>query len=456
MPSGITPALMLVAIVFGFAVVQLLLALAAPKRFLSFTLLFQAVPFTWTLAGPDSFIATPIGSLNIVALQTFFLCLASFIVLIANAEQTASYLLKYRLHVLFLFFCLISILYAPSISYALRMVAKLAGPLLFLLAILVVVDDPGTISNLRRAVLYGGLILVALALLARTLGIVSDPNAINTGIAGLGPPGMGAAVFAAHMLPVTMLALAIYITERRFIHLLIAVIAAASVLGALQRTCAAALFAGASLILYLGTRGFTRVLLPAFCLLSFPPLLIFSDTFRRRMFFDRTDAHQLLQAPMSAFSSVNGSGRFDLWSSLLDKFFVGHQVLGSGMGATQEYLYTQSQAGAGVVHSEYVRLLCEVGVTGLLLFASAMVAYLLSITNSYKAARSSAYPIAAVASLLCYLIYMMTDNAFDYVNQFGCYVFALIALAAKIPELEASTDRRPLEQPSMILANLMR
>jgi hypothetical protein len=455
-PRRLKAPTVLVSLIFGFALLQLLLALAAPTRFLSVSLLLQAVPFSWTVTGLDGFVSTPVGNLNVIAIQTFFLCLASITVLITKLDRTVVYLTRYKLHVVFLLFCAASILYAPSGTYALRMVAKLAGPLLFMLAMLVATEDQSDILRLRRAILYSGLLLVALALIARALGINSDPNSVITGLSGLGPPGMGSAVFAAHMLPVTMLALAIYVAERRFIYLVMAAIFAASVLGALQRTCAGALFVGTSLILLLGTKGIARIFLPAACLLSFPPLLLFSDAFRRRMFFDVTDPQELLRDPMYAFSSVNGSGRFDLWSGMLDKFFVGHRVFGSGIGATQDFLYTQSQAGMGVVHSEYVRLLCEVGIVGLVFFALAMIAYMLSIAHVYKATRSSPYPLAALAALLCYLIYMTTDNAFDYVIQFGSYVFAIVALAIKAQELSVPADSRTIQRLSMVPINLMR
>jgi hypothetical protein len=446
----------LLAAILGFAILQLLLALFAPMRFVSVSLLLQTMPFTWTAGGLDTFVETPIGRLNVVALQALFLCLTSVAVLISRFERAVAYSGRYKLHVVFLLFCAFSVVHAPSVSYAMRMLAKLAGPLLFMLATLVALDDVEAIENARRMFLYSGLLLVALALLAMAMGIRSDPNAVNTGLAGLGPPGMGPPVFAAHMLPVTMLALALYLAERRPWYLVVAVIGAASVLGALERTCAAALFIGVSLILFLGTRGVTRLLLPVTSLLSFPPLLIFNDTFRRRMFFDAADPQQLLRDPLAALGNINGSGRFDLWNDILTRFFVGHEALGSGVGATQDFLYSQSQAGAGVAHSEYVRLLCEVGIVGLTLYLLAMAGYAIGLTRQLRGYRLSPYPLAALAALLCYMIYMSTDNAFDYVNQFGCYAFALVALAIRDQDLSLPLCGTPTRHQSAAPANLMR
>jgi len=93
----------------------------------------------------------------------------------------------------------------------------------------------------------------------------------------------------------------------------------------------------------------------------------------------------------------------------------------------------------GVIHSEYIRLIAEVGVAGLVLFAMAMVAYLVRLTRTYRRSPysdSGKYALAAMGGLAAYLIFMATDNAFDYVNAFGIYVFGLIGMSEKARELD--------------------
>jgi hypothetical protein len=417
--------------------IQLLIAVTAPVSFIYFALWMQTMPYTWNW-DTQLVYSTPVGQLNVVAMQLFGFCIACLLVIVLNINSALLRLRYAKWHAIFIAICILSMLYAASSVYALRMIAKLLGPFLFLIAVLAVIKSEDELRRMRTAILGGGMVLVALALVARASGINSDPNAVQTGISGLGPPGMGPPVFSAHMLAVAMLAMGTYLAERRVIHLLMAVGSALAVFAALQRTSAGAVYLGFSLILFAGTRGLWRLLLPALGLLGLPALILFSDVFRRRMFFGDASSEQLLADPQKAAISINSSGRFDQWGSALRRFFEPHPLLGSGIGSTQEYFYTY--AGGGVMHSEYVRLACEVGLIGLSLFVAALLSYLWRMQSCCRRAMPPAVRgagFAAVGSIVSYAVYCATDNALDYVTQFGIYVFGLIAIAIKASELTA-------------------
>jgi hypothetical protein len=422
--------------------VQLLVAVVAPARFVYIALWWQTMPYTWTW---DTQYDTPIGPLNAVAMQMFGLSMACLVVLVFHSQTAISQFKYVRWHAAFIGFCALSILYAHSASYALRMIAKLLGPFLFVLTILVVVKSAEELRKMQSAVLGSGVVLLAIALIARAAGITSDPNAVQTGLAGLGPPGLGPPVFSAHMLPVAMLALAIFIAEKRVLVLAIAIASALGVLGALQRTSAGALYLGFSLILFAGTRGLWRLLLPVIGVLGLPTLMIFSESFRRRMFFDNATSADILSDPQKAASSINSSGRFDMWTAKLKRFFDPNPVLGSGIGSTQEFFYTR--VGYGVIHSEYVRLLCEVGLVGLSLFSVTLLWYLWRMNGYTRKSCSSqtrALGLAAMGAVICYAVYCTTDNAFDYVTQFGIYAFGLVAMAIVASRLPVRVAELPV------------
>jgi hypothetical protein len=430
---------MLLLAAAAIALLQIALAATAPARFIIVSLWIQTIPLSWTWNLATIF-DTPLGPINVLAFQVFALCVASLIVLFNSGANAFGYLRRFRWHAVFLLFCCLSIAYAPSLSYGFRTISKLAGPMLFMLAALVAIDSSAEIDGVRRAVIGSGLVLMAMAITARILGISTDPNAAQSGMMALGPPGMGPAVFSAHMLPVAMLVFAMLVEKRKPAILMLCGLCTICLLGAFQRTSAAALFAGYALILFLGTRGFLRYVLPTCGLASLPALLIFDATFRRRMFFSNTSSSDLLHDPLSAVQGINSSGRFALWKDMLARFYAPHPILGSGLGATQDFLYGRSTTGQGVVHSEYVRVLCEVGVVGLVLFALAGLQYLATLFRLSTAATGNVdrtYALAAAGAVLAYLMYMATDNSFDYVNQLGAYVFALVAMAIKAQELGA-------------------
>lgn len=187
------------------------------------------------------------------------------------------------------------------------------------------------------------------------------------------------------------------------------------------------------------------MILPTMGLIGLPALFLFSETFKNRMFYGTKgiDAQTLLADPGQILGHLHGSGRFSAWPLILDKFFYPSPAVGSGLGATQNFFYSQIGGGLGVIHSEYVRLLSEVGIFGLSLFLIAASAYLYRLRDTYRRAPQSdagKYALAAIGGLVGYLIFMATDNAFDYVNGVGIYVFGLIAMSEKARELESRAE----------------
>jgi hypothetical protein len=419
-----------------FVVVQCVLAVISPNRCIVFSLWTQTIPYTWNW-DTQLVYETPIGPLNVTAMQLFGFCLACLLALLTRLPLAAEQLRFSRWHAVFIGFCLLSLIWASSGAYGFRMVAKLLGPFLFLTTVLTVVNTESVLRQMRIAILGSGVILVILALYARAIGADSDPNAINTGLAGLGPPSMGPPVFSAHMLPVAMLAFALFIRKPNLPMLLMTTVSALAIIAALQRTSAGALYLGFAAILFFGTGGMWRIFLPAAGIVCVPALMIFNSTFRKRMFYGDATSDTLLADPSKALSSVNSSGRFDLWGSMLQRYFDPHPAVGSGAGATQDYFY--SHGGGGVIHSEYVRLLCEVGVAGLTLFAVTMFSYFWRVRRSARTPGGAPFRVsislAATGALVSYAVYCSTDNAFDYVTQFGIYVFGLAAMAIKYEAL---------------------
>jgi hypothetical protein len=439
--------------------IQFVIAGVAPARFIVLSLWIQTIPYTWNWDTQFVF-DTPIGPLNVVAMQLFGFVFATVVVVLPRLDLAVLQIRNCKWHVAFIGFCLLSLAYAASFAYGVRMIAKLLGPFLFTIAILCRMNSEAELQKMRRAILGSGVIILILAAYARAAGINSDPNFSVTGLAGWGPPSMGPPVFSAHMLPVAMLALAAYLCKPKTTTLILLIASSAGILAALQRTSAAALYLGFSTILFFGTRGIWRLVLPIAGTLGLPALMVFSETFRKRMFFGEANPEQLLNDPTKALASVNGSGRFTLWDSMLRRFFDPHPVVGSGIGSTQDYLYTT--AGAGVVHSEYVRLLCEVGIVGLALFALTLSSYLMRL-QSYTAKKNSVSlripALAGIGSLVAYMVYFSTDNGIDYVSQFGIYVFALVAMAIKACELSGLVSTEQADAPPVRVApfpNLMR
>jgi hypothetical protein len=257
---------------------------------------------------------------------------------------------------------------------------------------------------------------------------------------GLGVPGLGPAATSANLAVLTVLALALLRTSPGWkAAALMGVFAAACVAG-FTRITIAGLLLGSTAVLWVSCKGLIRWFIPLVGMASVPALFFLSDTFRQRMFKNSGEISLdfLLKNPGAALDHVHGSGRFEAWSYVLTKFFEPSPLIGSGVGTTQHYFYTHA-TGLNVIHSEYIRLLAEVGIVGVALLGITGAAYVIRLTGTFRAASTSqgkAYSLAAIGGMVVYVIFMATDNAIDYVTSCGIFVFALIGMSEKSRELE--------------------
>jgi O-antigen ligase len=179
---------------------------------------------------------------------------------------------------------------------------------------------------------------------------------------------------------------------------------------------------------------------------ALPAVFFLNDTLRFRMFkggaIPSLDA--VAKDPSIALESVHGSGRFDAWENVLETFFIPNPFFGSGTGTTQHYFYTHPQYGLNVIHSEYIRVLAELGMFGFALLVVALGAYVMKMWISYKTSPSDTakkYSLAATGGILVYFVFMSTDNAIDYVTSSGIYVFTFIALSVKSREFDEGVTK---------------
>lgn len=426
-------------LVFLVILMQMGIAAISPRSFVIFAVWLQALPLTWNWDLQVSY-ATPIGNLYVYSMQLAGLSIACLMVMARDPRRVLELFTVTKAHIAFVVLATCSLLYAPSVDYGLRTIAKLASPLLFMAAFYVGVRNAAALRQYKSAAIWSGVLIMLIAVAAWLSGAKSDPNATITGMSGLGPPGMGPPVFAARMLPCAMLVLAFSLAgaDRRLP--VIFVLSALAIFATLQRTSVIALAIGSSVLMGLSLRGVRRFVAPIAALATAASLLLFSGAFRRRMFYEDMSGVGAMDTS-SMLTNLNSSGRFGLWDLVLTRFFVDHKVAGSGIGATQHFLSALDGA-PGVVHSEYVRVLCELGLLGLVCFLFVLISYLVVLRKlaRHGSRETKTWAQAAVGALLCYFLYCATDNALDYVNQFGIYVFSVITASMVSAELDAKQE----------------
>lgn len=139
----------------------------------------------------------------------------------------------------------------------------------------------------------------------------------------------------------------------------------------------------------------------------------------------------MITDPAYLYRSINWEGRQVIWA-LLWGGFLASPVWGLGLGSATGLMRSYfGEGGVAVPHNEYMRLLTDTGVIGLLLFAIAMGVWLVAAIRMSRHAHREVreYAIAAAALAVAWIVIAITDNAIDYYNNLSQYLGFLMAAA---------------------------
>ena len=102
--------------------IELGVAVSSHVRFVLLSLWVQTIPYTWNWDAQLVF-DTPVGPLNVIAMQLFGFCLCCLVIIGIRFEKVAAQARVYGWHLAFIGFAVLSMVYAPSVAYGFRMIA---------------------------------------------------------------------------------------------------------------------------------------------------------------------------------------------------------------------------------------------------------------------------------------------------------------------------------------------
>lgn len=165
-----------------------------------------------------------------------------------------------------------------------------------------------------------------------------------------------------------------------------------------------------------------NALIPLIILIVSSLIFVFTvPQMREKMFRQNVDVDYLMEHPDEfKWDYIDDNGRSAMWERILDDLYVEHKWTGSGIGSQQSYMYAKAAADgtAGIVHNDWVILLCDVGLIGLILYLLAVFAMIRDCYRMYQdqeniqECRQSAF--IAGASLFGCLAAMTFDNVVNY------------------------------------------
>jgi O-antigen ligase len=107
-----------------------------------------------------------------------------------------------------------------------------------------------------------------------------------------------------------------------------------------------------------------------------------------------------------------------MWKDLKRRFYREHELVGSGTGTVQHYMYTHRVfGGLKVPHSDFVQMMCDNGMIALVLYIIISLLIFLHAFNVYWSTDSPVLQLCAIvtgASMMGVFVTLYSDNTVNY------------------------------------------
>ncbi|MDH8700990.1 O-antigen ligase [Dysgonomonadaceae bacterium PH5-43] len=162
--------------------------------------------------------------------------------------------------------------------------------------------------------------------------------------------------------------------------------------------------------------------------------VLFVPQVREKMFIKQMSADEIVERGESlSKDDIDSSGRFAMWEWSLKNFYEEKELMGSGLGMLQHAFYDWDHPFGiiKIVHNDYIQILCDTGIIGLVLYALTLLALIIhSIFVYFTDKNAIAKLMGGIAgvSLAGMLSTLYTDNVVNYSLMTLSFPFALYGL----------------------------
>lgn len=182
-----------------------------------------------------------------------------------------------------------------------------------------------------------------------------------------------------------------------------------------------------------------------FAAIVFVGVLLYVPSVNEKFFGEDSEvtATDIVQGDALSMDNMNTNGRSDTWDLILDRFYENHKVKGSGLGVAIRYLKNKwrfEEAGAGLIHNDYVQLLAETGIIGVGLLVLFYVLVIIKVIN-YVVMKRSGYMIGltgimALSSMAGIAFSMYFDNVVSLSMQAMVMPYIYLGFFLKAVDME--------------------
>jgi len=331
------------------------------------------------------------------------LCLWGF----SMTQNKPVWSLPLKLYVVYLLWLVIGCFYAPSMGYGIRVILKYCYPLIFCLFASAVTD--GFITAMKAS--------LTARKVAAIVVVISFIPYVGYLIPGVIWYGTARAIHFISMMTFSI-ALFFFTTEkkRNFWYAVLFLLPCfiwvfrTSIMGS-----------GIAIMAFALIRWKARSLPAIAAVLVAGVIAVFSiPSLREKMFKPETKNASIekFQEGKVTMDDVNTNSREAMWELLEEKLFEGHEIVGSGTGAVQNYMYNHFLfGGLTVPHSDFVQMKCDNGLVGLWLYTAIAILIFLHCFKIYWSTddpRLQLFAITAGAAMLGVFATCYSDNTVNY------------------------------------------
>ena len=354
-------------------------------------------------------------------------------------------------YVLFLAFAALTLIRSPNPVDGMRLLLKIAYPLLFFVLIAGLATERRQLDRLVDCALIGAA-LIAL-LLNPLYALAGGYHSYDTGYVRIRGVGIHENPFSFYLLIALYIAFARFALRGQWRYL--ALCAALGTWLALTLTRITFL-AGAVGLLGLAAYGTIatrrwRVLLGAAAIALAVGVPLLPVVLERSVGFvpSLPELISLLRSPVALYDAIDWQGRELAWPIIIAAFLA-QPWTGLGLGSSIVVMreHFPPQVGA-LVHNEYLRLAVETGVIGVVLFAAAIVIWFVAVLKADRHTGGAAreFTLPALAGLLSWSIIAITDNSFDYYAPYTQFIGLLVGCCVAAAAIRSREERAPEPSP---------
>ena len=413
-----------------FGAIVLLVVIAEPLALVAFMLASGPADLSFVTGGFKS-LFTAAGGLDMNGIRLLGV-VGGFLVLflVEPRVQRQVFSRDSRWYVLFLLWAGATLAMTLSPVDGLRLLLKLAYPLITFVMVAALVDRKEQLERLLRYTLVAAVIIVLINPLF-VLGGGYDTD--DAGFRRIGGLGTYANPFSFYLLVILLISFGRFIVRGQLRYLVLCVPLGVWIYLTLTRITLLALFAGiAVMVLYAALAGrHYRAIAGAVLVAIAVGIPIVPSVLERSLGFipTPTELAALMRSPSTFYESVNWQGRDVIWPIVYGSA-SGQPLTGIGLGSSSVVMRQNFPPQVGdVVHNEYLRLFSETGLIGMGLFFLAMLRWTVTVarTGWQASPRVREFALPALAAIVSWACIAITDNAFDYYAAFTQYVGFLCA-----------------------------